>query len=163
VAGSRVPSSTVGKEDSGPPPNSPLASAASTWSPQEVVGSSRSVSTDMGVTTTSGEEGGAAPVVGATTCVGSSISGNHGHGTQEVDGDGRDGVGSRIAGVWAPDWLPPNGVGPRRPGRREPWHSLAPTSPLTRHRIEREWIYVHNMSDVDQLWLSERWQIQAAR
>ena len=125
-----VSSSTAGKVDSGPPPSSPLASAASTWSPQEMEGAKRSVSTGMGAMTATGEEGGATPVVGVTSCDGSGINGNHGRGMQEVGGDSREGVGGGIAGGRASNKLPPDGVGPRRPGKRKPGHSLAKAAPL---------------------------------
>ena len=60
----------------------------------------------------------------------SGTCGNHGRGTEEVDGVSKGGVGGRITGTSAPDRLPQVGVGPPRPSRQKPGHNLAKAAPL---------------------------------
>jgi len=58
------------------------------------------------------------------------MCGNHGRGTEEVDGAGSGVVGDGVTVASALEDFPDGRVAPQRPGRRKPGHSLARAAPL---------------------------------
>ena len=135
MAGPWASGSSAGRVDARPPSSSPLAYAASTCSLQGVDCSS-SVSVCMG-SATAGDEVGRGEVGTATTvaragsaCDDRVTCGNHGRGTDEVDGARRCVAGSGVTAVSALKGFPDDGAVLRWPGRQKPGHNLASAAPL---------------------------------